>query len=88
MHAVATTEQQLFQRVSSISDAKANIAGSLPPGPVAMGLPTVLLSARVGQEQVSAASEFARYMRKPEQLTELAKAGFRAEGATPRATTW
>ena len=34
-------------------------------------------------EQVSAASEFALFMRKPEQLAELAKAGFRAEGGTP-----
>jgi hypothetical protein len=37
----------------------------------------------LSQEQVSAASEFARFMRKPEQLTELAKAGFRTEGGTP-----
>ena len=37
----------------------------------------------LSSEQVSAASEFARFMRKPEQLTALAKAGFRAEGTTP-----
>jgi hypothetical protein len=37
----------------------------------------------LSQEQVSAASEFARFMRKPEQLAELAKAGFRTEGGTP-----
>jgi hypothetical protein len=36
----------------------------------------------LSQEQVSAASEFARFMRKPEQLAELNKAGFRTEGAT------
>ena len=46
--------------------------------------PTVLLSGDwLSQEQVSAASEFARFMRKPEQLAELAKAGFRTEGGTP-----
>ena len=86
VHAVATTEQQLFQRVSSISDPRTAIAGWLPPGPVALAdYPTVLLAGNwLAEEQVSAASEFARYMRKPEQLAELAKAGFRAEGTTPQ----
>src|SRR5260370_33899807 len=57
----------------------------LPPGPTAMAdYPTVLLSGNwLSQEQVSAASEFARVMRKPEQLAELAKAGFRTEGGKP-----
>ena len=46
--------------------------------------PTVLLSGDwLSQEQVTAASEFARFMRKPEQLAELAKAGFRTDGGTP-----
>ena len=46
--------------------------------------PTVLLAGNwLSQEQVSAASEFARFLRKPEALASLAKAGFRAEGATP-----
>jgi hypothetical protein len=46
--------------------------------------PTVLLSGNsLSQEQVAAASEFARFMRKPELLAELAKAGFRTEGGTP-----
>jgi hypothetical protein len=86
VHAVATTEQQLFQRASSMSDPKTAVAGWLPPGPVALAdYPTVLLSGNwLAEEQVSAASEFARYMRKPEQLAELAKAGFRAEGANPQ----
>jgi hypothetical protein len=85
VHAVVTTEQQLFQRASSMPDAKSKLASWLPPGPTAMAdYPTVLLSGNwLSQEQVSAASEFARFMRKPEQLAELAKAGFRAEGATP-----
>ena len=57
----------------------------LPPGPTAIAdYPTVLLSGDwLSQEQVTAASEFARFMRKPEQLAELAKAGFRTEGGTP-----
>jgi hypothetical protein len=85
VHAVVTTEQQLFQRAASMPDAKNTLASWLPPGPTAMAdYPTVLLSGDwLSQEQVSAASEFARFMRKPEQLSELAKAGFRAEGATP-----
>jgi len=86
VHAVAITEQQLFQRASSMSDPKTAVAGWLPPGPVALAdYPTVLLAGTwLAEEQVSAASEFARYMRKPEQLAELAKAGFRAEGANPQ----
>jgi hypothetical protein len=85
VHAVVTTEQQLFQRAGSMPDAKDKVAWWLPPGPTSMAdYPTVLLSGDwLSQEQVSAASEFARFMRKPEQLAELAKAGFRAEGATP-----
>lgn len=84
VHAVATTEQQLFQRAASLSDAKSDLAGWLPPGPTALAdYPTVLLDGDwLSQEQVTAASEFARFMRKPEQLGEFAKAGFRAEGAT------
>ena len=85
VHAVVTTEQQLYQRAASLPDAKNAVASWLPPGPTAMAdYPTVLLSGDwLSQEQVSAASEFARFMREPEQLTELAKAGFRTEGGTP-----
>jgi hypothetical protein len=85
VHAVVTTEQQLFQRAASMPDAKNKLASWLPPGPTAVAdYPTVLLSGNwLSQEQVSAASEFARFMHKPEQLAQLAKAGFRAGGATP-----
>lgn len=85
VHAVVTTEQQLFQRGAGLSDAKNTLASWLPPGPTALAdYPTVLLSGDwLSQEQVAAASEFARFMRKPEQLAELAGAGFRTEGATP-----
>jgi hypothetical protein len=82
VHAVVTTEQQLFHRAASLPDAKNKVASWLPPGPTAIAdYPTVLLSGNwLSQEQVSAASEFARFMRKPEQLAGLAKAGFRTEG--------
>lgn len=85
VHAVATTEQQVFQRGTSLDNAKSSLAGWLPPGPTATAdYPTVLLAGDwLEKEQVTAASEFARYLRKPEQLAELAKAGFRAEGTTP-----
>ncbi len=85
VHAVVTTEQQLFARASSAPDAKNSLAEWLPSGPVALAdYPTVLLSGTwLSEEQVSAASQFARFLRKPEQLSELAKAGFRAEGTTP-----
>lgn len=85
VHAVATTEQQLFQRATGVDNVKSTLAGWLPPGPTASSdYPTVLLAGDwLEKEQVTAASEFARYLRKPEQLAELAKAGFRAEGTTP-----
>jgi hypothetical protein len=85
VHAVVTTEQQLFQRGQSLPDAKGTLASWLPPGPVPVAdYPTVLLSGSwLSKEQTEAASEFARFLRKPEQLAELAKAGFRVNGVNP-----
>jgi hypothetical protein len=82
VHAVVTTEQQLYQRGTSLSDAKNVVASWLPPGPTATAdYPTVLLKGTwLSQEQVTAASEFSRFLRKPEQLAELAKLGFRTDG--------
>lgn len=88
VHAVATTEQQLFQQGASLADAKDKLAGWMPSGPTAIAdYPTVLLAGDwLSQEQVSAASEFARFLRKPEAMTEFGNAGFRVEGATPPAS--
>jgi hypothetical protein len=88
VHAVVTTEQRVFQRASSLPDSKDKLAAWIPPGPTATAdFPTVLLAGDwLSQEQVTAASEFARFMRKPEQLGELAKAGFRVEGTAPPAS--
>lgn len=85
VHAVVTTEQQLFERASGLPDATAKLAAWLPPGPTAMAdFPTVLLAGDwLTQEQVTAASEFARFIRKPEQLGDLAAAGFRVDGVAP-----
>lgn len=85
VHAVVTTEQQVFQRGQSLSDAKNALQAWLPPGaaPVA-DYPAVLLSGSwLTQEQTSSASGFARFLQKPEQLAKLAKAGFRVNGAKP-----
>lgn len=84
VHAVVMTEQQLFSRTAGMPDGGNAVTAWLPGGPVAVAdYPTVLLSGPwLVDEQVSAASEFARFIRKPAQLAELAKAGFRAEGAT------
>ena len=84
VHAVITTEQQLFQRAQSLPDAKSTLASWLPPGPVPVAdYPTVLLSGSwLSKEQTEAASEFARFLRKPEQLAKLAKAGFRVNGVS------
>ncbi|MEB3981346.1 substrate-binding domain-containing protein [Mycobacterium sp. 663a-19] len=85
VHAVVTTEQQLFARGQSLPDAKSMLASWLPPGPAAVAdYPTVLLNGSwLSREQTSAASGFAHFMRRPEQLAKLAKAGFRAEGVKP-----
>lgn len=82
VHAVVTTEQQLFQRAQSLSDAKKVLSSWLPPGPVAIAdYPAVLLNGSwLSQEQTTAASAFARYLQKPDQLAKLAKAGFRVNG--------
>lgn len=85
VHAVATTEQQVVARAASSPDAKSELASWLPPGPVATAdYPTVLLSGDwLSREQVTAASQFARFMREPDRMNELAKAGFRTQGGTP-----
>ncbi len=83
VHAVVTTEQQLFQRAKSTPEAA--LTSWLPAGPAAVAdYPTVLLAGSwLVQDQVTAASAFARFLHKPDQLAELAKAGFRAQGVKP-----
>jgi hypothetical protein len=85
VHAVVTTEQQLFQRSQSLPDAGSTLSSWLPPGPAAVAdYPTMLLAGSwLSQEQVAAASAFARFMHKPDQLATLAKAGFRVAGVKP-----
>ncbi|MDY6871091.1 MAG: substrate-binding domain-containing protein [Actinomycetota bacterium] len=85
VHAVATTEQQVVARAASTPDVKSDLASWLPPGPVATAdYPTVLLAGDwLSREQVTAASQFARFMREPDRMNELTKAGFRTQGGTP-----
>ena len=85
VHAVAMTEQQLFAKSGQLANAADSVAQWIPTGPVPLAdYPTVLLSGPwLVDEQLSAASEFARFLRKDSQLDELAKAGFRPEGVTP-----
>lgn len=82
VHAVALTEQQLYRRTADLPDAASTVTGWLPAGPVAVAdYPTVLLAGDwLADEQVAAASEFARFMRKPEQLATLTESGFRVDG--------
>ena len=84
VHAIAITEQQLFQRTSPLPADRGAVAAWIPDGPPAVAdYPTVLLSGPwLSEEQVSGASEFARFMHKPEQLDELLKSGFRVDGKT------
>jgi hypothetical protein len=88
VHAVVTTEQQLFKRAAGLSNAKSAVTSWLPPGPVAVAdFPAVLLGGDwLAEEQVSAASEFERFLRKPDQLALLSKAGFRTGSGTPPAS--
>lgn len=81
VHAVVTTEQQVFQRAASLSDAKSTLAYWLPDGSTAIAdYPTIVLSGPwLTREEATAASGFARYLRRPEQLVKLARAGFRVD---------
>jgi hypothetical protein len=85
VHAVVTTEQQLFQRGQSLADAKSTLTAWVPPGPVPVAdYPAVQLGGQwLTREQTTAASEFVHFMQKPEQLAKLAKAGFRVNGVKP-----
>ena len=85
VHAVAMTEQQLFAKSGQLANAADSVAEWIPTGPVPLAdYPTVLLSGTwLSDEQVAAASEFARFLRKDSQLAELAEAGFRPEGVSP-----
>ncbi|GLE57910.1 hypothetical protein NJBCHELONAE_32200 [Mycobacteroides chelonae] len=83
VHAVVTTEQQLYARTRSNGDAKKVIAAWQPAGatPIA-DYPTVQLDGPwLSEEQHTAASQFARFLGDKDQLKDLAAAGFRAEGA-------
>jgi hypothetical protein len=88
VHAVVTTEQKLFERGADLADAAGKLGSWVPSGPAAVAdFPAVLLSGDwLSKEQLTAASEFDRFMRKPEQLAELAKAGFRVDGVSPPAS--
>jgi hypothetical protein len=85
VHAVVTTEQQVFQRGQSLPDARSMLSTWLPPGPAAVAdYPAVQLKGSwLSQDQVTAASAFVQFMHKSDQLAELAKAGFRVPGIKP-----
>lgn len=84
VHAVVTTEQQLYQRTQQTDGVKDKVAAWLPPGaPAVADYPLVLLGGDgLSPEQMSAASEFERFLLKPDQLAKLAKAGFRTDGGS------
>ncbi|BBY89112.1 substrate-binding domain-containing protein [Mycolicibacterium tokaiense] len=85
VHAVATTEQQLFTRSTDLPDAAATVTAWMPNGPTPVAdFPAVLLDGDwLSDEQVSAASQFERFLRQPEQQQELRNAGFRTTEGTP-----
>ncbi|BBY97362.1 substrate-binding domain-containing protein [Mycolicibacterium fallax] len=81
VHAVVTTEQRLFQRATDLSDPGASLAGWLPPGPVAVAdFPAVQFKGDwLTGEQMSATSQFERYLAAPDRQSALANAGFRVK---------
>ena len=81
VHAVVTTEQQIYQRSTSSDGGTDQLAAWLPSGPTAVAdFPAVQLAGDwLSREQISAASEFDRFLRKPESLGKLVAAGFRAD---------
>jgi hypothetical protein len=83
VHAVVITEQQLYARTIKLADAKNVIGSWLPPGPTALAdYPMASLAGDwLSEEQMTAASEFKKFLQKPEQLAEFAKLGFRAGSA-------
>ncbi|MUL65043.1 hypothetical protein BOO86_11260 [Mycobacterium sp. CBMA 234] len=85
VHAVVTTEQQLYQRSQHTDDAKSKLAAWLPAGaPAVADYPIVQLAGDgLSHEAVAAASEFERFLLKPDQLAELSNAGFRVSGSAP-----
>lgn len=82
VHAVAITEQQLFWRTSPLPEGRGPVAAWIADGPAPVAdYPTALLSGPwLSEEQVTGASEFARFMRKADQLDALFEAGFRVDG--------
>ncbi|MGV9868610.1 substrate-binding domain-containing protein [Rhodococcus koreensis] len=88
IHAVATTEQQVYR---ALRDAPgADITATMPKGPtpVADHPAAVLAGPSVDETQSRAAAQFAEFVRRPEQAQILADAGFRVEGlARPDDTT-
>ncbi|MDT5008868.1 MAG: hypothetical protein QOH57_485 [Mycobacterium sp.] len=80
VHAVVTTEQQLYQRAKAVPDAKNVVAAWLPPGPTALAdYPMASLTGSwLDEAQMTAANEFKKFLQKADQLKDLAEAGFRA----------
>ena len=83
VHAVVTTEQQLYQRGASLADAKDKLVASwLPPGPTAIAdYPTVLLGGHwLSQEQVSRRQRVRPVPAQAGSARRARQAGFRADG--------
>jgi hypothetical protein len=80
VHAVVVTEQQLYQRSTTLHDPKNVVAAWLPPGPTAIAdYPMASLAGNwLDEDQLTAANEFKKFLQKEDQLKELANAGFRA----------
>ncbi|MCG5433191.1 substrate-binding and VWA domain-containing protein [Mycobacterium sp. MYCO198283] len=85
-HAVVVTEQQLYQRAANVPDAGQRLASWLPNGDVPTAdYPTAELNGDwLSTEQRESANAFSQFLRQPDQLKELAGAGFRTDvGALP-----
>ncbi|AZG44664.1 type 2 periplasmic-binding domain-containing protein [Gordonia insulae] len=83
IHAVAITEQALYQLTKS--DTSARLAEVVPGGPTPVAdYPIIRLAGSgVSAEQTDAVSEFFEFVNKPEQMSTLTALGFRGDAPMP-----
>ncbi|WP_072690049.1 substrate-binding domain-containing protein [Rhodococcus marinonascens] len=80
IHAVAATEQQVYQTLRETPGTDLTAYVPKGPTPVADHPAAILAGQAVDETQSRAAAQFAEFVRQPEQARVLADAGFRVDG--------
>ena len=85
VHAVVTTEQQIFERGQSLPDAKSTLAPGCRPGRPPSPITRPCCSAGTGcpRSRPAAASEFERFLRKPDSWPNWPRPDSAPSGDTP-----